>query len=312
MRKYKKIIKKAFKCLFDADSRFLLRAKLGKCDKLSDEELLKRKYKAVFHRELNLDDPKTYNEKLQWLKLYDRRPIYTTMVDKYAAKKYVADMIGEEYIIPTLGVWDNFDDIDFDQLPDQFVLKCTHDSGGLVICTDKKTLDKAAAKKKIEKALARDFYIRTREWPYRDVPRRIIAEKYMVDESGYELKDYKFFCFDGKMKALFIAKDRSKKDEETKFDFFDEGFNHLPIKNGHPNSEPPYICPQGFEDMKALAEKLSAGFPHVRVDFYNINGQIYFGELTLYHWSGMTPFEPEEWDYTFGSWIDLPEKTEEK
>ena len=206
-------------------------------------------------------------------------------------------------------MWDNFDDIDFDKLPDQFVLKCTHDSGGLVICRDKNKLDKDEAKKKIEKSLERNYYLSGREWPYKNVKRRIIAEKYMVDESGYELKDYKFFCFNGKVKSLFIARDRSKQGEETKFDFFDENFNHLPFTNGHPNSEQSYFKPGKFDEMKQLAEILSKEIPHVRVDFYNINGQIYFGELTFYHWSGMVPFVPEEWDYTFGNWIDLPKKT---
>ena len=227
------------------------------------------------------------------------------MVDKYEAKKYVADKIGEEYIIKTLGVWDKFDDIDFSTLPNQFVLKTTHDSGGVVICKDKSTFDIKIAKEKLEKTLKRNYCFMNREWPYKNVKPRIIAEEYMVDESGYELKDYKFFCFDGKVKVLFVAKDRTKANEETKFDFFDENFNHLPFTNGHPNSEPPYVKPQNFEKMKELAEVLSKDIPHLRVDFYNINGKIYFGELTFFHWSGLTPFEPEEWDYKLGSWINL-------
>ena len=281
------------------DKIFLFLAFRGFFDSWDDERYLRRIFKARTGKSLDLGDPKTFNEKLQWLKLYDRKPIYTSMVDKYEAKKYVADIIGEEYIIPTLGVWDNFDDIDFDKLPDQFVLKCTHDSGGLVICRDKNKIDKDEAKKKIEKSLERNYYLSGREWPYKNVKRRIIAEKYMVDESGYELKDYKFFCFNGKVKSLFIARDRSKQGEETKFDFFDENFNHLPFTNGHPNSEQSYFKPGKFDEMKQLAEILSKEIPHVRVDFYNINGQIYFGELTFYHWSGMVPFVPEEWDYTF-------------
>ena len=167
--------------------------------------------KMLFHnrmgKELNLKNPTTYNEKLQWMKLYNRNPEYTTLVDKEAVKQKVAARVGWEYIIPTLGVWDRFDDIDFNELPDQFVLKCTHDSGGLVICTDKKKLDIDEARKKINHALKRKYYLNTREWPYRDVKPRIIAEEYMVDESGYELKDYKFFVFDGEMKAMFIATD---------------------------------------------------------------------------------------------------------
>ena len=277
------------------------------CRILPDNVWIQLKYRIFFGRFCNLKNPQTYNEKLQWLKLYDRKPEYTQMVDKYEAKKYVAHLIGEEYIIPTLGVWDRFEDIDFDALPNQFVLKCTHDSGGLVICRDKSKLNIEDARKKINKSLYRNYYYMHREWPYKNVVPRIIAEQYMEDESGYELKDYKFFCFDGEVKALFIATDRGVEGEETKFDFFDADFNHLPFTNGHPNANREIMKPKGFEEMKALASKLSSGHPHLRVDFYDINGKIYFGELTFYHWSGMTPFLPEDWDYTFGSWIKLPQ-----
>lgn len=275
---------------------------------MDDETCIKFWYKYYFHRDLNLENPQTFNEKLQWLKLNDRNPAYTSMVDKYEAKKYVANVIGDEYIIPTLGVWDKFDDIDFDSLPEQFVLKCTHDSGGLVICSDKSKFDKAAARRKINHSMRRNYYWVGREWPYKNVKPRIIAEKYMVDESGYELKDYKLFCFDGFAKAMFIASDRQKEGEETKFDFFDMNFVHLPFTNGHPNSKNVIKRPESFEKMKALAEKLSVGIPHVRVDFYDINGQVYFGELTFAHWSGYVPFDPESWDKQFGEWIKLPEK----
>ena len=253
----------------------------------------------------DLKDPKTFNEKLQWLKLHDRKPEYATMVDKYEAKKYVTERIGEEYIVPTLGVWDRFDDIDFDSLPNQFVLKCTHDSGGLVIVRDKSKLDKEAAKKKIEACLKVNYYWRKREWPYKNVKPRIIAEQFMEDSQTGELRDYKFFCFDGEVKALFIASERQAA-EETKFDFFDAEYNHLPFTNGHPNAEVLPQKPECFEQMKALAAKLSEGIPHLRVDFYEVGGKVYFGELTFFHWSGMMPFQPEQWDYTFGEWIKLP------
>lgn len=277
---------------------------------LPDKVYLKIKYRGVFGKKLDLTNPKTFNEKLQWLKIYDRKPIYTTMVDKYEVKNYVAAVIGEEYIIPTLGVWDHFDDINFDLLPNKFVLKCTHDSGGLVIVRDKSTLDYAEAKRKIERCLKNNFYYNGREWPYKNVKPRIIAEKYMVDESGYELKDYKFFCFDGFAKAMFIASDRQVDGEETKFDFYDMDFVHLPFTNGHPNSENKIKRPESFDQMKILAEKLSEGIPHVRVDFYDINGQVYFGELTFAHWSGFVPFEPESWDEKIGEWINLPDSVE--
>lgn len=269
-----------------------------------DEIYVRVEYFIVFGKRLRLKNPQTYSEKLQWLKLHEGDPIYTRMVDKAEAKKYVTEIIGEEYIIPTYGVWNHFDEIDFDKLPDQFVLKTTHDSGGVIICKDKKTLDKNAAKVKLEKSLKNDYYYTSKEWPYKNVVPRIIAEKYMEDESG-ELCDYKLFCFDGKMKALFIATDRFTLGEETKFDFFDENFNHLPFTNGHPNATKPIKKPESFQQMKDLAEKLSQKIPHVRVDFYCTNGKIYFGELTFFHWGGFKRFEPEEWDFKFGEWFKL-------
>lgn len=274
---------------------------------IPDEPYLKLMYRVRIGKRLNLENPQTFNEKLQWLKLHDRRPEYTTMVDKYEAKKYVASIIGEEYIIPTLGVWDTFDDIDFDALPDQFVLKCTHDSGGLVICRDKAALDIEAARKKINASLRTNFFWVGREWPYKDVKPRIIAEKYMEDNSNHELRDYKFFTFDGVAKALFIATDRGDETTDTKFDFFDMNFRHLDFTNGHPNANPPPHRPETFEKMRELADKLSAGIPQARIDFYEVNGRAYFGEITFSHWSGMKPFVPEEWDYTFGNWIEIPE-----
>lgn len=256
-------------------------------------------------KRLNLKNPQTFNEKLQWLKLYDRNPEYTKMVDKYEVRKYISDKIGEEYLIPLLGVWDSFDEIDFDKLPDQFVLKCTHDSGGLVICRDKSKLDINKARKTINKCLKKNFYKFTREWPYKNVKPRIIAEKFMVDESGTELKDYKFFCFDGTVKALFIATDRPY---DTKFDFFDSDFNHLDIRHGHPNSNRELSKPKGFDEMIKLSQILSKGMAHVRVDLYDINGKIYFGELTFFHHGGLVPFDPPKWDEIFGEWLTLPEK----
>lgn len=301
--KIKRYLNALYKAITNKDYRFLILSGQGFYDNMDDEKYLKRKYKACMGKELHLDSPQTFNEKLQWLKLYDRKPEYTTMVDKYAVKKYVADIIGEEYIIPTLGVWNHFDEIDFDKLPNQFVLKCTHDSGGIVICKDKKKLDLKSAKKKIEKSLKQNYYWSSREWPYKDVKPRIIAEEYMIDESGYELKDYKFFCFNGEAKMMFIATDRGS---DTKFDFYDMEFNHLPFTNGHPNANKKIQRPKNYSKMIALAAKLSFEIPNVRVDFYNINGKIYFGELTFFHWSGLVPFEPEEWDYKLGSWIKLP------
>lgn len=273
---------------------------------MSDEQYLKIAFWARMGRWPNINNPKSFSEKLQWIKLHDRNPLYTKLVDKYEVKPIVAKKIGDEYIIPTIGVWDSVDQINFNSLPNQFVLKCTHDSGGLVICKDKIKLDKDAARKKLAVCLKHSFYWGMREWPYKDVKPRVIAEQYMEDETG-ELRDYKFFCFDGEVKALFIASDRTK-DVETKFDFFDENFNHLPFTNGHPNADVPPTKPVCFEEMKKLAATLSKGIPQVRIDFYEIRGKVYFGEMTFFHWSGMTPFVPEEWDYKFGSWINLPKK----
>lgn len=301
------IVDNIIKYLKDEDYRIIKNASLGFYNKLSDEEYLSRLFSARMGYKLNLNEPRTYSEKLQWLKLYDRRDIYTTMVDKYEVKKYVANIIGSEYVIPTIGVWDSFDDIIFDELPDQFVLKCTHDSGGLIICKDKRNLDMKAARKKINACLRSDYYLSGREWPYKNVKPRIIAEKYMAD-SNDELNDYKFFAFDGVVRALFIATERQKEKTDVKFDFFDDNFNHLPFKQGHENA---LICPEKpvcFELMKELASELSKGFPQLRVDLYEVDGHVYFGELTLFHHGGWTKFSPEIWDQTFGDWITLPEK----
>ncbi len=271
----------------------------------SDKQFLKVIYRKLMGSELNLECPQTFSEKLQWLKLYNRNPLYTRMVDKCEAKKYVADIIGDEYIIPTLAVYNSTAEIDLDALPDRFVLKCTHDSGSVAICKDKKTFKKNEAFAMLERGLKKNYFWENREWPYKNVKPRIIAETYMEDIGTGELRDYKFFCFDGKVKALFIAEDRQG-DEETKFDFFDADFHHLDIRNGHPNANVPPAKPLSFEKMKEMAEKLSQNIPHLRVDFYEANGKIYFGELTFSHWSGFTPFEPEEWDLTFGQWLKLP------
>ena len=273
---------------------------------INDDNYVKWKYCLNFHKKLNLDNPQTYNEKLQWLKLHDHHEEYTQMVDKYEAKKYVASVIGDDYIIPTYGIYNSFEEIDFASLPQQFVLKCTHNSGGIFVCKDKDTFDINTARKQVKKWLKRNPYWKNREYPYKNVKPRIIIEQYLEDESGYELKDYKFFCFDGEVKCLFVATDRGVESEETKFDFFDLKWNHLPFTNGHPNSTKQIRKPDNFEEMVLLAEKLSKGIPHLRVDLYNINGKIYFGELTFFHWSGLTPFVPEEWDYRFGQWLKLP------
>ena len=274
---------------------------------VDDETYLKIAYRIRMGKKLNLNPPVTFNEKLQWLKLHDRRPEYTTMVDKYEAKKWIAERIGEEYIIPTLGVWNHFDEIDFDTLPNQFVLKCTHDSGGLVICRDKKKLDKNEARKKIEKCLRHNYYWGLREWPYKNVRPRIIAEKYMEDSATNELRDYKFYAFRGVAKAMFIASNRQK--GETAADCFDMDFKPLQFTWGYPNSKVQPQKPGNFEEMVKIAEKVTKDIPEARVDFYEVNGKTYFGEITFFDGSGMQRFNPDSWDETFGKWIKLPEKS---
>ena len=272
---------------------------------MSDKTYIKTLYRLRMGRKLNLENPSTFNEKLQWLKLYDRKPVYTTMVDKYAVKQYIADLVGEEYVIPTLGVWDSFDEIDFDALPNQFVLKCTHDSGGLVICRDKAKLDKDAAKQTLEASLKRNYYWQAREWPYKDVKPRIIAEKYLEDSEDDALTDFKFFCFDGVPKVMYISKDKGK---DPRTDFFDMDFNHLPIKARDPNADAPPKKPKGFDEMQRISAFLSQNIPHLRVDFFEVNSKVYLGELTFFHMSGLTEISPPEWNLKMGSWIQLPEK----
>lgn len=274
---------------------------------IPDKAYLKLKYRASMGKKLNLKNPQTYNEKLQWLKLYDRKPEYTTVVDKYSVKEYVAQKIGQEFIIPTLGIWNDADEIDFDALPDEFVLKCTHDCGGLVICKDKSKLNVQEAKKKLSKSLKFEYFYVGREWPYKNVKPRILAEAYMEDADTGELRDYKFYCFGGKPKVMLMATDRQTDGEESKYDFYDMEFNHLDLRRGHINSQKVVEKPKTFENMRKLAELLSAEFPYVRVDLYEVNGKNYFGELTFFPGNGMVPFEPEEWDYTFGNWLQLPE-----
>ena len=275
-----------------------------------DELYIKIFYKKAFGKSVDLKHPLTYNEKVQWMKLHYRKDIMTTLVDKYAVRKYIADTIGEEYLFPLLGVWDSVEEIDYDALPDKFVLKCTHDSGSVVLCQDKSRFDRQAANEKLNKCLHHNWYWNCREWPYKNVKPRIIAEAFMVDESNVELKDYKFFCFNGEVKFFFIATDRDKGDAHVKFDFYDLELNHLPFKHGHEWSGRPFVKPENFDQMIALATKLSKGWPHVRIDLYNINGRVYFGEMTFSHHSGFVPFDPEEWDRKIGDMFVLPERTE--
>ena len=276
---------------------------------LPDRIYLVLLYRFRLGKRLDLTAPKSYNEKLQWLKLYDRRPEYSIMVDKYAVKDYVSRIIGSEYVIPTLGVWDAPDKIEWNLLPKQFVIKTTHGGGsaGVIICKDKTSFNFKNAITKLDISMKQDIYGFLREWPYKNVPHRIIAEEFIeASPSNSDLQDYKFFCFNGKVKALFVATDRQTPGVDVKFDFFDADFNHLPLRQGHDNATVTPSKPRNFELMKQLAEKLSCGIPQVRIDFYDLGSKVLFGEMTFFHFSGLMPFEPDEWDHWFGQWIVLP------
>ena len=270
---------------------------------LSDKTYLECKWWIRNGRKLDLTNPKSFNEKLQWLKLFDRNPLYTTMVDKYEAKKYVAGIIGEEHIIPTLAVYDRVEDIDFDLLPNQFVLKCTHDSGGIVICHNKAELNKHNAIKKLQKGLKNNFYWYSREWPYKNVKPRIIAEKYMTDGDD-ELKDYKVFNFNGVPKLIEIDYNRFKGHLRNLYSTDWERIDAVIKFPSEPGRE--FEKPAELNEMLQLASQLSVGIPHVRTDFYIVDGKVLFGELTFFHGSGMEPISPDSFNETMGSWIKLP------
>lgn len=271
---------------------------------MSDELYIKIAHKIKLGEKLDLEHPQTYNQKLQWLKLYDRNPIYSSLADKYDVRGFISEVIGEDYLIPLISSWNNVNEIDFESLPNQFVLKCTHDSGGIVICKDKSHFNISKAKKKLKKSMKHNFYWGQREWIYKDIHPRIVAEKYMEDKETNELRDYKFFCFNGVVKALFIASDRG---QDTRFDFFDTKFNHMPLKQYYPNANKEIKKPINFNKMISIAEVLSKGIPHVRVDLYEINGKVYFGEMTFFHFSGWKKFDPHYYDELFGSWLKLPQ-----
>lgn len=271
---------------------------------------LKLVYRFEFGKKLDLNRPRTYNEKLQWLKLYYHRQEFVDMVDKEAVKSRVAQLIGEEYVIPTLGSWSNVEDINWETLPNQFVLKTTHDGGnnGVVICRDKDSFDKTKAMSKLKWSLNRNTYLLGREWPYKMIQHRVLAEKYLEDPVLKDLRDYKFFCFDGNVRMMYVASERGKEGEDVKFDFFDVQYNHLDLKQTHENSAFPPPKPKTFDTMVRLAKILSAGIPHVRVDFYEVNGKVYFGEYTFFHRGGMAPFVPEKYDLILGDYLKLPDK----
>lgn len=276
---------------------------------IPDKLYLKMIYRIRMKKVLNFSEPKTFNEKLQWLKVNNRSEAYTTLVDKYSVRAYIKKMIGEKYLIPLLGVWDRLEDIDIDSLPDQFVLKTTHDSGGVFICNDKSKFDKDKAYQKLKSSLGHDYYGESREWPYKNVKRRIIAEAFMKDTKSAELKDFKFYCFNGVPTYCHVI--GSRHTNET-MDFYDMKWNLMPFTkmksktevfpHDSSNAKPP-VC---LDEMIAVAEKLSKDFPFVRIDLYQINNKVYFGEITFFPNSGFGEFSPESWDLKLGEQINLP------
>lgn len=331
--------------LLDSSTRMGYLSKLGFYDHMSDEKYLKKKFKVIMGKDLNLDNPQTFNEKLQWLKLYNRKPEYTMMVDKYKVRDYIAEKLGPEYLIPLLGVWDNPDEIDFDELPNQFVLKCNHNSGtGMCICKDKSKLDVDRVKRELRKGLKEDYYMLGREWPYKNVPRKIIAEKYMEDlstsnfadyktqyfnekstdffnqdwthldvqreissnSSVGKLTDYKFFCFNGKVDCVMVCLDRASGD--TKFYFFDKEWNLKRINIRGKNAPEGFTIPKPecMDAMFDIAARLSKDLTYARIDLYQCNGNIYFGEITFFPDSGFDFNLLPETDEYFGNLLDLP------
>lgn len=252
---------------------------------------------------INVTSPKTFNEKLNWLKLYGRNPLYTKMADKYEAKKIVTERIGEQYVVKNLGCWESFDDIDFDKLPNQFVLKCTHDSSGAIICRDKASFDRQQARKRIRQSQQLNYFYACREWPYKNIPHRIIADELLDDHSGKELNDYKFWCFNGVPKYMYCT----VKSKDVYENFYDMDFNPVNIEHGFRRHQPEFERPEAFDLMKELASRLSQGIPFVRVDFFYVEGKVYFGEFTFFDWAGLQPFNTYEQDLELGKLIELPQ-----
>ncbi len=289
----------------------VLKIKKTIVENLPDRLYIPYQYSRNMHKKLNLKNPETFCEKLQWLKLYDRNPLYTTIVDKIAVKDYITKKIGSEYVVPMVGgPWDSFSEIDFDKLPDQFVLKCSHDSGGFVVCTDKSKLDIEDARKKINACLEKNFYRQSREWPYKNVKPRIFAEAYLDTLGKPESIEYKLTCCDGVCKNVTICGGIAHVEYEKRTnDNYDRDLNHLNWWAYYkPAKTEPVVDRELIGKIIEIAEKLSEGIPQVRVDFYVHHGKIYFGEMTFFTWGGYIEFNPPEQDKIMGGWIRLPEK----
>lgn len=300
-------VNKLLRFFIDSDYRFIILAYRGKYNHLSDREYLEKLYKATCHKELDLDDPISFNEKLQWLKLNDRKSIYTQMVDKIEAKEYVEKILGPQVIVPTLAIWDNVDEMDPSGLPNQFVLKCSHNSGGVIVCKDKGNFNWKATRKYFKKELDNNFYNIGREWPYKDVKPRLFAEQYLRSIAEEDLYDYKFFCFNGLVKCFKIDFDRFTNHKANYYDSYGNLLNF-----GEASYPPDYDrvlpIPANLDRMKEYAELLARDTIFSRIDFYNIQGNIYFGEITFFPAGGLGTFDPDDADIMLGSWLTLPRK----
>lgn len=298
----------------DPATRFYYLSAHGWYHNMSDEKYIKRLWKyKMGDKPLDLEDPKTLCEKLQWLKIHDHNPRYTKLADKYEIKKIVADAIGEEHVVPLLGVWDDADKIDFDSLPDQFILKTTHDSGGFMICKDKSTFDREAARKKFRKALKRNFYWSGREWQYKNIPPRIIAEKYIDSLGKPESFEYKLTCMNGEVKFTTVCRGIAHSTFDARSnDHFDRQGNKMPWYAYYKPSKEPVELPPQSEEMIRYAELLGKDIPYVRVDFYIVDDVVYFGEMTFYTWDGYMVFEPDEWDRKLGDMLEIPQELMKK
>lgn len=301
-----KKIKRIFHLLFTEPNVFIYNI-ITRCSRVFPDKLyLKWIYKLKTGNKLNLNAPKSFNEKLNWLKLHNRKAVYSIMVDKFKVKSYVATIIGEEYVVPCYGAWDNYDDIDFSQLPNQFVLKTNHDSSGATLCTDKFAIDHNKLSKHFNKLLHRNYFFHLREWPYKDIKPLIIAEKLLVDNTSDRLRDYKFWCFNGKPTYMYCT----VKGGDVFENFYDMNFCPINISHGFERHVPEFNKPTQFEKMKELATQLSQNIPFVRIDFFEVDGRLYFGEFTFYDWGGMKPFTDMNMDLQLGELILLPNHNE--
>lgn len=289
------------KHLFTQTDHTLLVALISTCKYWPDKLYISLYYRLTFHRKLNWKNPQTFNEKLSWLKLYGRNDQYTRMADKYEVKQFVAERIGKEYVVENYVLTDSWDKIDFAKLPNQFVIKCTHDSGGAFVCRNKATFDHEGTRQIVEHNFQRNYFYPCREWPYKNIKPRIIVDRFLDDHTGNELRDYKWWCFNGVPAYMYCT----IKGKDVFENFYDMDFQPVAIDHGFPRHQPEFERPTNFELMKELAAKLSKDIPFVRVDFFDVDGNVYFGEFTFYDWAGLRPFGGD-WDEKLGGLINLP------